>query len=58
MKRKIYILFILNYSQFVTRLEPTITASPHLTRILRPEKNRVRRNRTIGGLWDYTMQKF
>ena len=31
------------------------TAGPRLTRILGPEKNRVRRNRTIGGLWDYTI---
>ena len=34
------------------------TASPRLTRFLGPEKNRVSRNRAIGGLWDYTMQKF
>ena len=34
-----------------------ITEGPRLTRILGPEKNRVRRNRTIGGLWDYTIQK-
>ena len=33
------------------------TASPRLTRILRPEKNRVMRNCAVGGLWDYTMQK-
>ena len=35
-----------------------LTVSPCLMRILGPEKNRVRRNRTIGGLWDYTIQKF
>ena len=34
---------------------PTVT--PRLTLILGPEKNRARRNRAIGGLWDYTMQK-
>ena len=34
------------------------TASPHLTRILGPEKKRVRQNRTIGGLWEYTIQNF
>ena len=35
--------------------EKVPTAGPRLTRILGPEKNRVRRNRTIGGLWDYTI---
>ena len=32
-------------------------ASPRLTRILGPEKNHVRRNRAVGGLWDYTKKK-
>ena len=32
------------------------TGGPRLTRILGPERNRVRRNRTVGGLLDYTMQ--
>ena len=44
------------YFLFWITTYPT-TAGPRLTRILGPEKNSVRRNRTVWGLWDYTMQR-
>ena len=45
------------FAYMFTKITLSPTASPRLTRILGPEKNRVRRNRAVGGLWDYTMQK-
>ena len=44
--------YFLHYPCYVSSTE-----TPRLTRILGPEKNRVKRNRTVGGLWDYTMQR-
>ena len=39
-------------------LDLATTGGPRLTHILEPEKNCVRRNCAVKGLWDYTMQTF